>query len=143
MKLIDFTQVENIFIVCGKTDMRRQIDGLAATITEEYDMDVYNDALFLFCGGNKDRFKALYWEGDGFLLLYKRLENGKLNWPRNQNEVQKLTTQQLRWLLEGLSINQKVSVKPVSIAFHLSHLCGEISQLLRSFEPPSANKKAI
>lgn len=36
--------------------MRRQIDGLAATITEEYDMDVYNDALFLFCGGNKDRF---------------------------------------------------------------------------------------
>lgn len=31
----------------------------------------------------------------------------------------------------------------LSIAFHLSHLCGEISQLLRSFEPPSANKKAI
>ena len=51
MKLIDFTQVETIFIVCGKTDMRRQIDGLAATITEEYDMDVYHEALFLFCGG--------------------------------------------------------------------------------------------
>lgn len=84
MKLIDFTQVENIFIVCGKTDMRRQIDGLAATTTEEYDMDIYNGALFLFCGGNKDRFKALYWEGDGFLLLHKRLENGKLNGPRNQ-----------------------------------------------------------
>lgn len=30
----------------------------------------------------------------------------------NIHEVQKLTTQQLRWLLEGLSINQKVSVKP-------------------------------
>ena len=78
MKLIDFTQVENIFIVCGKTDMRRQIDGLAATITEEYDMDVYNDALFLFCGGNKDRFKALYWEGDGFLrkrVITDRMSN--------------------------------------------------------------------
>ncbi|TLQ09002.1 transposase [Marinilactibacillus psychrotolerans] len=50
MKLVDFTQVEHIFIVCGKTDMRRQIDGLAATITEEYDMDIYADALFLFCG---------------------------------------------------------------------------------------------
>ena len=112
MKLVDFTQVENIFIVCGKTDMRRQIDGLAATITEEYDVDVYNEALFLFCGGKKDRFKALYWEGDGFLLLYKRLENGKLNWPRNQNEIQQLSAQQLRWLLEGLSVNQKVSIKP-------------------------------
>ena len=64
--------------------MCRQIVGLAATITEEYDMDIYNGALFLFCGGNKDRFKALYWEGDGFLLLHKRLENGKLNGPRNQ-----------------------------------------------------------
>ena len=114
MKLVDFTQAENIFIVCGKTDMRRQIDGLAATISEEYDMDIYADALFLFCGGKKDRFKALYWEGDGFLLLYKRLENGKLNWPRNQNEVQQLTSQQLRWLLEGLSVNQKVSIQPAA-----------------------------
>lgn len=48
MKLVDFTQVENLFIVCGKTDMRRQIDGLAATVVEEYDMDIYDDALFLF-----------------------------------------------------------------------------------------------
>ena len=47
-----------------------------------------------------------------FLLLHKRLENGKLNWPRNQNEVQKFTTQQLRWLLEGLSINPKISINP-------------------------------
>jgi len=92
--------------------MRRQIDGLAATITEEYDMDIYDDALFLFCGGKKDRFKALYWEGDGFILLYKRLENGQLNWPRHKNEVQKLSSQQLQWLLEGLSVNQKVSIKP-------------------------------
>ena len=53
MKLIDFTQVQNIFIVCGKTDMRRQIDGLATTILQEYDMNVYEDALFLFCGGKK------------------------------------------------------------------------------------------
>ena len=48
MRLIDFTQVENIFIVCGKTDMCRQIDGLAATITEEYDMDIYIFVIFIF-----------------------------------------------------------------------------------------------
>ena len=114
MKIIDFTKVENIFIVCGKTDMRRQIDGLAATIIQEYDMNVYGDALFLFCGGKKDRFKALYWEGDGFILLYKRLENGKLKWPRDQEEVKKLTSQQLRWLLEGVSIDQKVTIQPAA-----------------------------
>lgn len=119
MKIVDFTQVENIFIVCGQTDMRRQIDGLAATITEEYDMNIYDDALFLFCGGRKDRFKALYWEGDGFILLYKRLENGKLNWPRNPQEIQQLTSQQLRWLLEGLSVHQKTAIKP-AVKGHLA-----------------------
>lgn len=57
------------FVICGKTNMRRQIDGLATTITEEYDMEVYNnEALFLFCGGKKDRFNALNWEGDGLVL---------------------------------------------------------------------------
>jgi transposase len=65
------------------------------------------DALFLFCGGSLDRFKALYWEGDGFLLLYKRFENGKLRWSRKQAEVRELTEQQMRWLLEGLSIEQR------------------------------------
>lgn len=114
MKVIDFTKVKNVFIVCGKTDMRRQIDGLAATIVEEYDMTIYDDAVFLFCGGRKDRFKALYWEGDGFLLLYKRLENGRLNWPSKQQEVKQLTSQQLRWLLEGLSIEQKVTIQPAA-----------------------------
>lgn len=114
MRIIDFTQVENIFIVCGKTDMRQQIDGLAATVVSAYNMDVYDNALFLFCGGKRDRFKALYWEEDGFILLYKRLENGKLNWPRNQQEVRQLSTQQLRWLLEGLSIDQKTGIKPAA-----------------------------
>ena len=114
MKIIDFTKVENIFIVCGKTDRRRQIDGLAATVIQEYDMNVCDDALFLFCGGKKDRFKALYWEGDGFILLYKRLENGRLKWPRDQQEVKQLTSQQLRWLLEGLSIDQKVTIQPAA-----------------------------
>jgi len=114
MKIIDFTKVENIFIVCRKTDMRRQIDGLAATVIQEYGMNVYDDALFLFCGDKKNRFKALYWEDDGFILLYKRLENGRLKWPRDQQEVKQLTSQQLRWLLEGLSIDQKVTIQPAA-----------------------------
>ncbi|MDN6626049.1 MAG: IS66 family insertion sequence element accessory protein TnpB [Pisciglobus halotolerans] len=59
-------------------------------------MNVYDDAVFLFCGGRKDRFKALYWEGAGFILLYKRLENGRLKWPRVQQEIKQLNSQKLR-----------------------------------------------
>nr|WP_265160781.1 IS66 family insertion sequence element accessory protein TnpB [Enterococcus faecium] len=34
------------------------------------------------------------------------MENGKLKWPRTKDEVRTLTNQQVRWLLEGLSIDQ-------------------------------------
>lgn len=105
--LIDYEKIEKIFIVCGKTDLRRGIDGLASIIMDQYDLDVYSNALFLFCGNSLSKFKALYWDGDGFILLYKRFENGKLQWPRKQSEVRQLTQQQLRWLLEGLQIDQK------------------------------------
>ena len=65
-----------------------------------------------FVDEKKDRFKALYWDKDGFILLYKRIEKGNLQWPRNQEEVKKLTSQELRWLLEGLSIQQPKAIKP-------------------------------
>ncbi|MDF3333837.1 IS66 family insertion sequence element accessory protein TnpB [Lacticaseibacillus rhamnosus] len=66
----------NIYIICGRTDLRKGIVGLAALVTEEYQMDVFDNALFIFCSTRKDRFKALYWTKNGFLLLYKRFEDG-------------------------------------------------------------------
>ena len=51
--------------------------------------------------------KALYFDRDGFVLLQKRLDNGKFQWPRNASEVRPLTRQEFRWLMEGLSIDQR------------------------------------
>jgi transposase len=114
MGVVDYTQVTHIYIVCGKTDMRRGIDGLAATITEKFGLNLFNDSIFLFCGGRKDRYKALYWDEDGFLLLYKRIENGRLQWPRNQDEIMNLSSQQVRWLLEGLAVQQPKAIRPTA-----------------------------
>ncbi len=55
--------------------------------------------------------KALVWGGDGFLLLYKRLDNGRFQWPRNETEAKLLTPQQTRRLLEGLKIEQPKAIR--------------------------------
>ena len=110
----DITVADEIYIVCGYTDMRRAIDGLCAIVQDRLHMEPRKRALYLFCGKRCDRIKCLLWEGDGFLLLYKRLENGTFQWPRTGEEARQLTAQQYRWLMEGLSIEQPKAHKPVS-----------------------------
>ena len=61
-------------------------------------------------------------KGDGFVLLYKRLENGRFKWPRDEQEAREITSQQFRWLLEGLSIVQpKMIQKSSPIFLQLKH----------------------
>ena len=111
--LNDATGFDHIYIKCDKTDLRRGIDGLVALIEHEFKLDPYQNCLFLFCGTKTDRMKAILWEGDGFLLLYKRLETGRFSWPRNESEVKELTLQQYRWLTEGLQIEPKKKISKV------------------------------
>lgn len=110
----DVSKAEHIYIATGYTDMRKAIDGLAAIVQQNFKLDPFSNTLFLFCGRGSSKIKDLYWEGDGFVLLYKRLENGKFNWSRDEQEAREVTPQQLRWLLEGLSIEQPRAVRKSS-----------------------------
>ncbi len=111
---LNANQYQNVYLACGYTDLRLGIDGLATIVQSQFHLNPYQKrTLFLFCGRRADRIKGLLWEGDGFLLLYKRIEEGKFQWPRNAEEVKRLNAQQFRWLMEGLSINQKQLVKEV------------------------------
>ena len=67
--LSDFTGAEKVYIACGYTDLRKGIDGLATLVQSQFQLDPFTNTLFLFCGRRKDRIKALYWEGNGFVLL--------------------------------------------------------------------------
>lgn len=102
----------HVYIAAGYTDLRRGIDGLVAIIKNDLNLDPYDrDSIYLFCGRRTDRIKAIIYEGDGHVLLYKRLVDGRYQWPRSPEEVKEITPQQYRWLMDGLAIEQKKVIK--------------------------------
>ena len=110
--LNDATCFKAVYIVCGYTDLRAGMDRLAALVeTQTGNRPYIKDTLYLFCGRRTDRIKGLVWEGDGWLLLYKRLSESRFQWPRTPEDVRGLTPQQFRWLMEGLTITPKKSVR--------------------------------
>lgn len=99
---------KKVYIATGYTDLRRGMEGLAKIIRFQFELDPYDkNTLFLFCGKRTDRIKGLIWEGDGFLLLYKRLETGSFSWPRSAEEALEITPDQYRMLMQGLEIIAK------------------------------------
>ena len=111
--LADISNVRNIYIVCGRTDMRKSIDGLCAIIQGEFSQNLTTGSLYLFCGRKCDRIKAVLGEPDGITLIYKRLtvNTGRYRWPRNKSEVRNLTWQEFDWLMSGLDIEQPKAIK--------------------------------
>lgn len=109
-----------MYIATGYSDLRKGIDGLANVIKFQFELDPFQkDVLFLFCGRRTDRIKGLVWEGDGFLLLYKRLDVGSFHWPRNAAEALEITPEQYGMLMQGLAI---VARKPIKET-HPTILC--------------------
>ena len=119
--LNDATCFKQVYIVCGYTDLRSGIDTLASIIDAKTGNSPFvPDTLYLFCDRKSDRIKGLVREKDGFLLLYKRLEQREFVWPRNEAEVRAITGQQFRWLMEGLTIAPKKAVQEVKPPEHMA-----------------------
>ena len=107
--LKEFQEFTKVYIACGDKDLRNGIDGLAVAVQNQFHLDHFDQGtLFLFCGTKSDRIKGLLWEGDGFLLLYKRLSNGRYQWPRNTNELKEMSSEQYQWLMSGLTVEPTI-----------------------------------
>ncbi len=91
-----------IFLARGVTDMRKQIDTLAAMVEHVLMLDPLSGHLFVFCNRTRNRLKILYWEEGGYWLLHKRLEAGRFTWPDGDSCALKLTATELHALLGGL-----------------------------------------
>lgn len=111
--MIDIASSDQVYLAVGVTDLRKSIDGLASIVQQRFRLDPFSNCLFVFCNRNRDKIKILCWQYNGFWLFYKRLENGKFQWPNDKNDVKKISVREFRWLLDGLSIEQPKALKQV------------------------------
>jgi transposase len=112
----DLSRVE-IFIRPGVTDMRKQVNGLSIMATEEMELDPLSGALFLFCNRYRKILKAIYWDATGFAMWMKKLERDRFPWPQTEEAARKISSGELRMLLEGIDFwqaHQKLSYRSVS-----------------------------
>lgn len=70
----DISVATNIYIITGRTDMRKSINGLCAIIMGQLKEEPDGHSIYLFCGKRCDRIKVLLRGPDGYVLLYKRLD---------------------------------------------------------------------
>lgn len=108
---------EHIYIACGFTDFRKQIESLSALVSLKFNLDPYTSkCIFIFCNKKKNSIKVLRWDNDGFILLTKKLvDKMKFQWPKDPEGVKDISTQELRWLLEGLSLEQPKAHKKIKL----------------------------
>lgn len=91
-----------VWIAAGHTDMRKGFNGLAAQVQTALADNPYCGHVFVFRGRRGDIVKVLWYDGQGLVLLAKRLERGRFVWPQASAGRVSLTPAQLSMLLEGI-----------------------------------------
>lgn len=88
------------------TDMRKSFDGLAGIVQNTLGNNPCNGDVFIFINRRRDKIKLLHWQGIGFTLYYKRLEEGTFELPRYNKGVGsiRLDYAQMVMVIDGLSI---------------------------------------
>lgn len=115
--MLNIEKVEQVYLACGVTDLRKAIDGLSILVTASYKLSPYDNALFVFCNRKRDKLKILHWD-NGFWLYYYRLEKDMFKWPDNDNDTVKVDFDEFKWLLKGYEIRHKNKFKSVKQSEH-------------------------
>ncbi len=112
--MLTIPRAVRIFLSSGAQDMRKSIDGLKAIVEAELQEDAYSGHLFVFVSRRGDRVKVLTWDQGGFVLYYKRLEQGHFRLPHmdpNALAVE-IDATQLSMLLDGIDYSRVRRPKP-------------------------------
>lgn len=102
--MLNFPPAVRIWLGTAPVDLRRSFDGLAEQVRQHLHHDPLSGHVFVFRNKRGDRVKLLYWDEDGFVIVYKRLEEGVFRWPAvvaGQPSVS-LRAAELAMLLDGI-----------------------------------------
>ena len=89
------------------TDMRKGIDGLSGIVRRQFDGDPLDGSLYLFINRRRDRMKILHWDGGGFWIYYRVLEQGTFELHRSTDQRLVIDATQLAMLLSGVALDTK------------------------------------
>jgi transposase len=93
-----------IWVATRPTDLRKSFDTLAEVVRQQFGLDPLSGQLFVFKNRRGDRVKLLYWDEDGYVLLYKRLEAGTFRFPVAEGERVAVRAADLQMLLDGVDL---------------------------------------
>lgn len=96
-----------IYVSSHALDMRKSFDGMSYLVSQELKQDVYSGSLFVFCNKRGDKIKIFYWDRNGYVCWYKRLERGIFRLPKVSDKVFKVSASELGLLLEGIELTHK------------------------------------
>src|SRR4051812_4054072 len=96
----------NYYLYLGNTDMRKGFDSLSGLVSSQMQLNALSGSVFIFLNKKHNQVKLLLWEGDGFALYYKRLEEGTFEIPAAGDKKESLSVshQQLQLILQGISL---------------------------------------
>jgi transposase len=107
---------KKIFMASQPIDFRMSIDGLASLIQREKSAHLHDGSIYVFYNGNKDKIKCLFWDRNGFVLYYKRLDKCKFKLKKMMSSIEKISPEDLEILLSGFEPNE-VERKPKMIGY--------------------------
>jgi transposase len=105
---LDQAQGARIWLATEATDMRCGFDRLAERVKAVIGQEPLSGHLFVFRSRRGDRLKILVWERDGFVLWYKRLEEGVFKLPRAAEGARsvELRASELAMVLDGIDVSK-------------------------------------
>ena len=90
-----------LFLYQTPINMRKSFEGLSAMIEQSFPGELLSGAFFIFLNRHRDHMKVLFWDKDGFVIFYKRLEKGTFAWKWGSPDA--LDRRSFFMLLEGIT----------------------------------------